>query len=172
MPLKIYDVFKYDLQNLMMACLYEGSNKSCLFDFKFQPESQAPCYAANLDVSGYGIFQYLETFLYLDPNMTIGKHTPKLGSYVTFSHVENFVSPINGFFLAPNDAAVVSATGVYTHQRESFPKAKCTFAMDLKSTILRVNLFMRFTAPNLSWTSAMRSTRQKFATARLSLAGI
>ena len=132
MPFKIYDVFKYDLENFMMACLYEGSNKSCLFDFKFQPESQAPCYAANLDVSGYGIFQYLEIFLYFDPKMTIGKHTPKLGSYVTFSHVENFVSPINGFFLAPNEAAVVSATGVYTHQRESFPKAKCTLRNGLE----------------------------------------
>ena len=127
MPLKIYDVFKYDLENFMMACLYDASLTS-----SFSQNARLHAMQPILTFLVTEFFNTLKFFFYFDPEMTIGKHTPKLGSYVTFSHVENFVSPINGFFLAPNEAAVVSATGVYTHQRESFPKAKCTLRNGLE----------------------------------------
>ena len=122
---KVYEVFKYDLDEFVLSC-NQIDNRKCIRPFKFHLEDHASCYEAQIDTFGYGEYQYIEFFFYFDPNVTLRKYTRNLGANIIFSHIDDYVSPLDGFFLAPNEAAIVSATGVFSTQIESFRKSKGT----------------------------------------------
>ena len=123
---EMYEHFSLEAEQFILACDVSNSNQSCIPGFKFYLDQEVSCYETQVDIQGYGIYQYLRLVFFFDPKKTLGSFTRKLGAYVMFSHTTDHVNPGRGIFVAPKDAVVVSATGVHKNQGQSFGKSRCT----------------------------------------------
>ena len=124
-PTRVFDEFRLNIEDFMLNCQIVNSKESCIHKFKWYLDPYMPCYLAKLDVKGFGLYQYLRIDLNFDPEVTLGKYTTKLGAFVVFYHPDEYKSLIDGFYLGPNEAAVVTATGPHEKQEKSIGKSKC-----------------------------------------------
>ena len=105
MSSEMYEEFKLDKDEFMLACFVISSEENCNQRFKFVLDSGALCYEAHITIPGYGIHNYLRIFLYFDPRLSIGGISQRIGASVVFSHIEEYVPLIQRFFIAPSEVA-------------------------------------------------------------------
>ena len=105
MSSEMYEEFRLDRDEFMLACFVISSEENCNQLFKFVLDSEAPCYEAHITIPGYGIHNYLRIFLYFDPNLSIGRISQRIGVSVALSHIEDYVPLIRRFFIAPSEVA-------------------------------------------------------------------
>ena len=103
MSSEVYEEFRLERDEFMLACFVRGSEENCKQRFKFVLDSGAPCYEAHITIPGYGIHNYLRIFLYFDPSLSIGTISQRNGASVVFSHIEDYVPLIRRFFIAPSE---------------------------------------------------------------------
>ena len=122
---RIKQEFKLDLEDFMIGCLVTKTSHDCMHQFKWQPSLYMSCYKATLNLEGYGIYNVLGVSFYFDPLLILGKYTSKLGAYISIFHPDDYIDPMEGFFLAPQTSVEVKATSVQRVQKKSFEKSKC-----------------------------------------------
>ena len=96
MTADVYETFKLDLGEFLVACFVHGFKRNCIPDFEFHLDPEASCYKANIEIPGSSINDYLRMVMYFDPQKTMGAFTAKLGAYLTVTHVDDYVPPIRG----------------------------------------------------------------------------
>ena len=76
--------------------------------FTWRPHFFLSCFEASIELHGYGHYNFLGLSFFFDPHLTLGKYTSKLGAYVSVFHPDDYVDPLDGFFLSPKTTLQVS----------------------------------------------------------------
>ena len=84
-----------------------------------------PCFQAEINLGGYGAQQAIMMTFFFDPNIKFGLYAQNSGLYLSFYHPEDYLTPLDGFYVGPSDYLVVSATTEHKIQHKLFAEETC-----------------------------------------------
>ena len=126
MPPEVFEFFKLDLSKFLLSCYIPGQRFECSREFKFFPDSDTPCYKAEIQLTGHGINQALTLGFFFDPEIKFGKFSKSSsGAFVVFHHPNDVLQPQEGVQVSSEDYIIVKTEVEQKFQKESMEKAKC-----------------------------------------------